>query len=81
MHKLDKMILIPPLNTPYEPLSDKKDIETLLGFNTTEKEDKTYIDEDEIEDQSITNDRCFSIHHALQEINCHQVSFLKRENH
>jgi proteasome accessory factor B len=51
---------------------DKKDIETLFGIVIKyNRKDKTYaIDEDEIEDQSITRMiDAFSIHHALQEGN------------
>jgi len=51
---------------------DKKDIETLFGIVIQyNRKDKTYaIDEDEIEDQSITRMiDAFSIHHALQEGN------------
>jgi predicted DNA-binding transcriptional regulator YafY len=51
---------------------DKKDISTLFGINIKyDRKDKTYIiDEDEIEDQTITRMiDAFSIHHALQEGN------------
>nr|WP_315254491.1 WYL domain-containing protein [uncultured Flavobacterium sp.] len=51
---------------------DKKDIATLFGIVINyNRKDKTYtIDEDEIEDQSVTRMiDAFSIHHALQEGN------------
>ena len=51
---------------------DKKDISTLFGISIQyNRKDKTYsIDEDEIEDQSVTRMMdAFSIHHALQEGN------------
>jgi proteasome accessory factor B len=51
---------------------DKKDIDTLFGISIQyNRKDKTYtIDEEEIEDQSITRMMdAFSIHHALQEGN------------
>ena len=49
---------------------DKKDIATLFGIEIYfDRKDKTYtINEDEIEDQSVTRMiEAFSIHHALQE--------------
>jgi predicted DNA-binding transcriptional regulator YafY len=51
---------------------DKKDISTLFGIDIHyNRKDKTYaIDEEEIEDQSVTRMiDAFSIHHALQEGN------------
>lgn len=51
---------------------DKKDISTLFGISIQyNRKDKTYtIDEEEIEDQSVTRMMdAFSIHHALQEGN------------
>jgi proteasome accessory factor B len=51
---------------------DKKDISTLFGiYIQYNRKDKTYsIDEEEIEDQSVTRMMdAFSIHHALQEGN------------
>lgn len=51
---------------------DKKDISTLFGISIEyNRKDKTYsIDEEEIEDQSVTRMMdAFSIHHALQEGN------------
>ena len=51
---------------------DKKDISTLFGINIQyNRKDKTYIiDEEEIEDQTVTRMiDAFSIHHALQEGN------------
>jgi len=51
---------------------DKKDISSLFGISIQyNRKDKTYfIDEDEIEDQSVTRMiDAFSIHHALQEGN------------
>ena len=51
---------------------DKKDITTLFGISIEyNRKDKTYyIDEEEIEDQSVTRMiDAFSIHHALQEGN------------
>ncbi|MBP7470210.1 MAG: WYL domain-containing protein, partial [Flavobacterium sp.] len=51
---------------------DKKDIATLFGIDIHyNRKDKTYaIDEEEIEDQSVTRMiDAFSIHHALQEGN------------
>lgn len=51
---------------------DKKDIATLFGIDIHyNRKDKTYtIDEEEIEDQSVTRMMdAFSIHHALQEGN------------
>jgi predicted DNA-binding transcriptional regulator YafY len=51
---------------------DKKDISTLFGIDINyNRKDKTYfIDEEEIEDQSVTRMiDAFSIHHALQEGN------------
>ena len=51
---------------------DKKDILTLFGISIEyNRKDKTYnIDEEEIEDQSVTRMiDAFSIHHALQEGN------------
>jgi proteasome accessory factor B len=73
MHKLEQ----DDIDTSFEYAirtfeRDKKDIETLFGIVIKyERKDKTYaIDEDEIEDQSITRMiDAFSIHHALQEGN------------
>jgi proteasome accessory factor B len=73
MHKLEQ----DDIDTAFEYAirtfeRDKKDIETLFGIVIKyERKDKTYaIDEDEIEDQSITRMiDAFSIHHALQEGN------------
>jgi hypothetical protein len=51
---------------------DKKDISTLFGINIQyNRKDKTYIiDEEEIEDQTVTRMiDAFSIHHAIQEGN------------
>jgi predicted DNA-binding transcriptional regulator YafY len=73
MHKLEQ----DDIDTTFEYAirtfeRDKKDIETLFGIVIKyDRKDKTYaIDEDEIEDQSITRMiDAFSIHHALQEGN------------
>jgi proteasome accessory factor B len=73
MHKLEQ----DDIDTAFEYAirtfeRDKKDIETLFGIVIKyERKDKTYaIDEDEIEDQSITRMiDAFAIHHALQEGN------------
>jgi proteasome accessory factor B len=73
MHKLEQ----DDIDTTFEYAirtfeRDKKDIETLFGIVIQyNRKDKTYaIDEDEIEDQSITRMiDAFSIHHALQEGN------------
>jgi proteasome accessory factor B len=73
MHKLEQ----DDIDTTFEYAirtfeRDKKDIETLFGIVIKyNRKDKTYaIDEDEIEDQSITRMiDAFSIHHALQEGN------------
>jgi proteasome accessory factor B len=64
---------------------DKKDISTLFGIDILyNRKDKTYaIDEDEIEDQSVTRMiDAFSIHHALQEGNklSPSVSLEKRKS-
>jgi hypothetical protein len=85
MHKLEQDDIDTTLNTPYEPLSATR--KTLRPFGIViqyNRKDKTYaIDEDEIEDQSITRmiDAFRFITRCKKEINCHQVSFLKRENH
>jgi proteasome accessory factor B len=73
MHKLEQ----DDIDTTFEYAirtfeRDKKDIETLFGIVVQyNRKGKTYaIDEDEIEDQSITRMiDAFSIHHALQEGN------------
>ncbi|MBP7395960.1 MAG: WYL domain-containing protein, partial [Flavobacterium sp.] len=65
------------IDTPFEYSirtfeRDKKDILTLFGISIeyNRKDKAYYIDEDEIEDQSVTRMiDVFSIHHALQEGN------------
>jgi proteasome accessory factor B len=73
MHKLEQ----DDIDTTFEYAirtfdRDKKDISTLFGINIQyNRKDKTYIiDEEEIEDQTVTRMiDAFSIHHAIQEGN------------
>jgi hypothetical protein len=81
----NKMILIPPFEYAIRTFERQErhwdPFGIVIQYN---RKDKTYaIDEDEIEDQSITRmiDAFRFITRCKKEINCHQVSFLKRENH
>ena len=73
MHKLEKYDIDKTFEYAIRTFDrDKKDISTLFGINIQyNRKDKTYIiDEEEIEDQTVTRlIDAFSIHHALQEGN------------
>jgi hypothetical protein len=78
MHKLEQDDIDTTLNTPYEPLSDKKILRPFGIVIQYDRKTKHAIDEDEIEDQSITRmiDAFRFITRCKKEINC--LSFLKK---